>query len=142
MAKREERVRASGKVREISSQVFVANTSADQRALRFEQTGIVYRTWDREEKLGPPPWSSKDPKVIAWEHAHGHDVRLKCYAELGCDLVVPELEAEVGRLREVLLRYGFHDRDCKASFQPMGTPWPCTCGWDAVRNELTKENLK
>ena len=51
-----------------------------------------YRPWDRDEKLGPPPWSGTDPKVIAWEQAHGHDVRLKCYPELGCQLV--EVRAE------------------------------------------------
>lgn len=44
----------------------------------------VYRMWDQEDKLGPPPWSSEDPKLIAWEAAHGHDVRLKCYVEFGC----------------------------------------------------------
>ncbi len=43
-----------------------------------------YTPWDQDEHLGPPPWSEYDPHVIAWEAAHGHDVRLKCYAEYGC----------------------------------------------------------
>ena len=57
--------------------------------------GPEYHTWDREEKLGPGPWRSSDPAVQLWERAHGHDVRLKCYAELGCQLVVPELERQI-----------------------------------------------
>jgi hypothetical protein len=55
-----------------------------------------YRPWDQEEKLGEPPWSKDDPKLQAWEAAHGHDVRLKCYPEFGCQA----LEAEHNRLRE------------------------------------------
>jgi hypothetical protein len=53
-----------------------------------------YRPFDQEEKLGPAPWSPDDPALIAWEKAHGHDVRLKCYPELGCVLVEVELERE------------------------------------------------
>jgi hypothetical protein len=43
-----------------------------------------YQPWDQEEKLGPPPWNWQDKRVLAWEEAHGHDVRLKCYVEFGC----------------------------------------------------------
>ena len=50
-----------------------------------------YRAWDREEKLGPGPWLL-DSKVSAWEAAHGHDVRLKCYPEFGCYLAWNRLE--------------------------------------------------
>jgi hypothetical protein len=57
-----------------------------------------YQPWDREDKLGPPPWKHDDPKVIAWEAAHGHDVRSKCYPEFGCQ-VLPDYEAELERLR-------------------------------------------
>lgn len=48
-----------------------------------------YRAWDRDEKLGPVPeggFKPDDPKVVAWEAAHGHDLRLKCLPELGCQL--------------------------------------------------------
>jgi len=57
---------------------------------------VTYRPWDREEKLGKPPWKPDDPQVIAWEAAHGHDVRLKCYPEFGCQ----PLEAARERLEE------------------------------------------
>ena len=68
---------------------------------------VIYRPWDREEKLGPPPWKHNDPKLIAWEKAHGHDVRSKCYPEFGCQ-VLPDYEARFEELskavREVLAR--------------------------------------
>jgi hypothetical protein len=51
-----------------------------------------YRIADQEEKLGPPPWSPTDPRVMAWEQAHGHDVRLKCYPEFGCQVVEEQRE--------------------------------------------------
>jgi len=59
---------------------------------------IIYKAWDREEKLGPPPWDPKDPKVVAWEAAHCHDVRQKCYVEFGCYLAFNELEASARAL--------------------------------------------
>jgi len=43
-----------------------------------------YRRFDRLERLGEPPWEG--PPLAAWEAAHGHDVRLKCYPEFGCRL--------------------------------------------------------
>lgn len=64
----------------------------------LQPSTLTYRPWDREEKLGPPPWKHDDPKVVAWVAAHGHDVRLKCYPELGCQLVEQELESEITTL--------------------------------------------
>ena len=70
---------------------------------RVPMSATDYRPWDREEKLGPPPWKQADPKLIAWEKAHGHDVRSKCYSEFGC-LVLPDYEAMYDRLREAAQR--------------------------------------
>lgn len=78
----------------------------------MSQSSSEYRPWDRDEKLGPPPWSRDDPKVKAWEAAHGHDARLKCYSELGCGLVEQGLEAERDRYREALER--IRDTDWRA----------------------------
>jgi len=44
-----------------------------------------YQPWDREKHLGQPPWKQSQA-LIAWETAHGHDVRQKCYPEFGCQL--------------------------------------------------------
>lgn len=52
-----------------------------------------YRPWDQGRHLGPPPWKPSDPALVAWEAAHGHDVRLKCYAEFGC-LVLSAAEGD------------------------------------------------
>lgn len=54
--------------------------------------GSDYRPWDREEKLGAPPWSGAALKE--WEEAHGHDARLKCYPEFGCQLLHDEEDYE------------------------------------------------
>lgn len=65
-----------------------------------------YVPWDQGEKLPPPPWSPDDPDVRAWEQAHGHDVRLKCYVEFGCQVIEPALEARIeqleGRIEQLL----------------------------------------
>jgi hypothetical protein len=47
----------------------------------------AYRPFDQEEKLGPPPWGALDEKVALWERAHGHDVRLKCSPDFGCQVI-------------------------------------------------------
>jgi hypothetical protein len=61
----------------------------------------VYRPFDQEEKLGPPPWPYSEA-LTAWETAHGHDVRLKCYVEFGCMVIEPWLESIIDKLnREV-----------------------------------------
>lgn len=51
-----------------------------------------YSPFDQREKLGAPPWRPDDPAVIAWEEAHGHDVRLKCYSEFGCQVLQASAE--------------------------------------------------
>jgi len=45
-----------------------------------------YSTWDRDKKLGQPPYD-KDA-LVRWESVHGHDVRLKCFPEFGCQLLL------------------------------------------------------
>ena len=47
-----------------------------------------YRPWDQDDRLGSGPW--RGPALRAWEDAHGHDARLKCYAEFGCRLLEVE----------------------------------------------------
>jgi hypothetical protein len=47
-----------------------------------------YTTWDVDEHLPGKGWKPDDPKVLAWEAAHGHDARLKCYPEFGCQLLL------------------------------------------------------
>ena len=44
-----------------------------------------YIPFDQDMKLPPPPWTAE--QVEQWEAAHGHDVRLKCYAEFGCQVI-------------------------------------------------------
>lgn len=49
-----------------------------------------YEPWDQAEKIGDGTkvrWVLSDPKVVAWEAAHGHDPRLKCYPEFGCQVI-------------------------------------------------------
>ena len=47
-----------------------------------------YEPFDQNEKLGDRPWD--DEKLKAWEKAHNHDARTKCFAEYGCQvLAVP-----------------------------------------------------
>lgn len=74
-----------------------------------------YRCWDREEKLGSVPeggFKPTDPKVIAWEAAHGHDLRLKCYPEFGC-LLIPDFEDMVDRVQRVLADFDALDERCQ-----------------------------
>ena len=49
-----------------------------------------YHPFDQHEKLGNPPWSG--PVLEQWEQAHGHDVRLKCYPEYGCQAILADYE--------------------------------------------------
>jgi hypothetical protein len=44
-----------------------------------------YRPFDQDKHLGQPPWDG--PKLTAWEQAHGHDARIKCYPEYGCQVI-------------------------------------------------------
>lgn len=52
-----------------------------------------YRPFDQDRHLPPPPWQPDDPALIAWESAHGHDVRTKCYPEFGCQAIGYALDA-------------------------------------------------
>lgn len=45
-----------------------------------------YTTWDQDAKLGELPWT--DNACREWEKHHGHDPRLKCYPEYGCQLLI------------------------------------------------------
>lgn len=63
-----------------------ANAALDKVRTLCSQNG--YTTYDQEKHLGPPPWKHDDPAVQAWEKAHGHDVRLECYPEYGCLLLI------------------------------------------------------
>lgn len=51
-----------------------------------------YEPFDQEKWLGRSPWSPDDPSLQAWEFAHGHDVRLKCLPEFGCQVIESNLE--------------------------------------------------
>jgi hypothetical protein len=44
-----------------------------------------YRPFDQSKHLGLPPWGGD--ALARWEEAHGHDVRLKCYPEFGCQVI-------------------------------------------------------
>lgn len=70
--------------------------------LRDGVNEVRYQPWDRYEKLGEPPWSG--PALKAWEAAHGHDVRLKCYPEFGCQLLHGEEEFQelLGACQELI----------------------------------------
>jgi hypothetical protein len=56
-----------------------------------------YEPFDQAAQLGPAPWSDT-PSLEAWEFAHGHDVRLKCYVEFGCQVIEPTLERRIAIL--------------------------------------------
>jgi len=75
----------------------------------------AYQPFDQDEKLGPPPWPD-GPSLTAWEDAHGHDVRLKCYVEFGCQVIVTSLEAERDALNDEVDRL-------KANQMPDGGEW-------------------
>ena len=79
-----------------------------------------YTRFDQQDKLGSPPWSG--PVLEAWEAAHGHDARLKCYPEFGCQVIESALEAveaENERLRAALQRIADQD----TSFKQGWTHW-------------------
>lgn len=60
-----------------------------------------YEPSDRDEKLGiDPPYDSA--LLAAWEEAHGHDVRLKCYPEFGCRVLEATLAVHVAKLADAL----------------------------------------
>lgn len=58
---------------------------------------------DDNSMLGEPPWKPDDPALVAWEEAHGHDVRLRCSTDYHCRLVDRDLEeakATIADLRD------------------------------------------
>jgi hypothetical protein len=60
---------------------------------------MLYEPFDQDKWLvHGPPFVANDPAVIAWEKAHGHDVRLKCYVEFGCQVIEPTLERHIDDL--------------------------------------------
>jgi hypothetical protein len=90
-------------------------------------TEVRYLPFDQDEHLGEPPWKPTDPALVAWEAAHGHDVRLKCYVEFGCQAI----ENEADMLRDTLDRV-------RAAVAEMGgqvghCEWGCN---DAIREAL------
>jgi hypothetical protein len=48
-----------------------------------------YTTWDDSMVFAPNGFGAHNSEELKkWEAAHGHDIRLKCYAEFGCQLLV------------------------------------------------------
>lgn len=62
-----------------------------------------YRPFDQHETLGEPPWRP-GPDLDAWEAAHGHDARLKCYSEFGCTVIEAQYERRIVLLQRGLAR--------------------------------------
>jgi hypothetical protein len=50
---------------------------------------------DDRSMLGDSPWRPSDPKLQAWEQAHGHDVRMDCAHRDCCDVLLAH-EASAG----------------------------------------------
>jgi hypothetical protein len=65
---------------------------------------MTYEPFDQANHLGDPPWRPGDHRLTAWERAHGHDARLKCYPEFGCLVIEPALDHEVATLRDEIER--------------------------------------
>ncbi|MGH3447216.1 MAG: hypothetical protein ACRDP4_06295 [Nocardioidaceae bacterium] len=61
-----------------------------------------YAPFDQAKHLGPKPWHTQDPALVAWEEAHGHDTRLKCYVEYGCRVIEEEAARDVAFLLDAL----------------------------------------
>jgi hypothetical protein len=56
-----------------------------------------YEPFDQDKWL-TKPWRFDRADVVAWEAAHGHDARVKCYVEFGCQVIEPTLERRIDRL--------------------------------------------
>lgn len=65
-----------------------------------------YEPCDQEKWLGPPPWSPSDPRLQSWESAHGHDPRLKCLPEFGCQVELDRLESADRKLAKIRELHG------------------------------------
>ena len=70
-----------------------------------------YEPFDQKAWLGETPWKLSDPAVIAWEAAHGHDPRIKCFAEYGCQLLEVVGARRILSLIEALHQSGTKDGD-------------------------------
>lgn len=55
-----------------------------------------YLPFDQERHLGDPPWFG--PTLKAWEEGHGHDARVKCYPEFGCQAIQNQADRYYGAL--------------------------------------------
>lgn len=87
---------------------------------------VNYEPFDQEHWIGEPPWHEGNPAVKAWEAAHGHDVRLKCYVEYGCQVIEPTLERKVEALT--------------AELQQVRSAWQVqTAEWADIRRGLVVE---
>jgi hypothetical protein len=74
--------------------VIPAERFAELRRLAAADAG-PYIAFDQERWLGvfaraARRWTHPE-QVPAWEAAHGHDLRLNCYPEYGCQVVAAEL---------------------------------------------------
>lgn len=65
---------------------------------------VRYEPFDQDRHLGPAPWSG--PALAAWEAAHGHDARVKCYPEFGCLALAAANER---RIEELEARLAAHE---------------------------------
>lgn len=93
-----------------------------------------YRPRDQTVWLGEPPWQDSE-SLQAWENAHGHDPRLKCYPEFGClvewkDALFPHVKLAVFILaRHAPVKYGlveeWYCRVCTTFTYKAAVDWPC-----------------
>lgn len=61
---------------------------------------ILYEPFDQHVHLGTKPWTDVDA-IEKWEAAHGHDVRLKCYPEFGCQAIEQAKDRAEQRVSEL-----------------------------------------
>lgn len=79
-----------------------------------------YRPFDADERI--PGWKERSPEqpftraqaesmeFLAWVAGHGHDPRLKCYIEFGCQAIEGYAHGLVARLAEALTELRQPDR--------------------------------
>lgn len=93
----------------------------------------TYAPFDQPEKLGPPPWKNNDA-LDAWIANHGHDPRLKCYVEFGCQAIEADLERQLSAAKAELLRvkaaYGRESMELEEILAPLaGYEYDQEYGW-------------
>jgi hypothetical protein len=68
----------------------IAKVRADEREKAAQRVRALvpngYMTWEQ-------PHLMNESNIAAWEAVHGHDVRMKCYAEYGCQLLLDPVDA-------------------------------------------------